>query len=564
MLAITSTTAYEICVIKQNGACIDSYECKNTNYNYLLDLEGNKCATSCDSGKILYVKENLCSDSCDESFYILLNNQCGLCKYFYPDKPYKLINTSQCLSEDDIPEGVEIYNNNLYLLKCKSGYILKEEKCESKCYKNCDSCFEYSEDPNDQKCIECKDNFILEGDNCINPTTNTPTKINNTIQIDSITNFIEESFSSNQIVIDNTAKEINYFENETIKVINEEFFLTNQIIINNTTKEINYFENATQKSIIEYIFGEVNLTEIDNGKDKVDFQDDLIIILTSTKNQKINENEKYITLNLGDCENKLKDEYDIPYNDSLYILQFILEENGMKIPKMEYEIYYPLNQSTLIKLNLTTCIGTKVDISVKVSINDSLDKYNSSSDYYNDICTKAKSESNTDITINDRRNQFKENNMSLCEENCNFEDYDYDSQKAKCSCEVKLSIPLLDDIKFNKKDLYKSFIDIKNMMNLNVMKYFKEVFNTKSLKHNYGFYIVLLIILFYFICLFIFRFKSYIKLLTIINEIIFSLKAKNLEEKICEEKMENVAEKMKKILSIKKLKLRREKEKVKS
>ena len=244
-------------------------------------------------------------------------------------------------------------------------------------------------------------------------------------------------------------------------------------------------------------------------------------------------------------------------------MQFILEESGMKIPKMEYEIYYPLNQSTLIKLNLTTCIGTKVDISVKVSINDSLDKYNSSSDYYNDICTKAKSEGNIDITINDRRNQYKENNMSLCEENCNLVDYDYENEKAKCSCDVKLSIPLLDDIKFNKKDLYKSFINIKNMINLNVMKCFKEVFNKKSLKNNYGFFIVLLIILFYIICLFIFRFKSYIKLLTIISEIVFSLKAKNFEEKICEEKVEKIVEKNEKIIEHKKTKNKKRKRKSK-
>ena len=244
-------------------------------------------------------------------------------------------------------------------------------------------------------------------------------------------------------------------------------------------------------------------------------------------------------------------------------MQFILEESGMKIPKMEYEIYYPLNQSTLIKLNLTTCIGTKVDISVKVSINDSLDKYNSSSDYYNDICTKAKSEGNIDITINDRRNQYKENNMSLCEENCNLVDYDYENEKAKCSCDVKLSIPLLDDIKFNKKDLYKSFINIKNMINLNVMKCYKEVFNKKSLKNNYGFFIVLLIILFYIIFIFIFRFKSYIKLLTIISEIVFSLKAKNFEEKICEEKIEKIVEKNEKIIEHKKTKNKKRKRKSK-
>ena len=54
-------------------------------------------------------------------------------------------------------------------------------------------------------------------------------------------------------------------------------------------------------------------------------------------------------MNLGQCENILKNEYNISKNDSLYILQIIYEEQGMKIPKLEYGVYYPLyNNQTLL------------------------------------------------------------------------------------------------------------------------------------------------------------------------------------------------------------------------
>ena len=120
MLAITSETAYEICVIKQDGSCIDSWGCTSTNYNYIVDLEGNKCDTSCPDGKVLLIRENMCNDTCDESIYILYDDsQCGLCKQFYSDRPYKLIGASNCLAETDIPEGAEVYNSKLYLLKIK-------------------------------------------------------------------------------------------------------------------------------------------------------------------------------------------------------------------------------------------------------------------------------------------------------------------------------------------------------------------------------------------------------------------------------------------------------------
>ena len=59
----------------------------------------------------------------------------------------------------------------------------------------------------------------------------------------------------------------------------------------------------------------------------------------------------------------------------------------MKIPKVEYEVYHPLdNNNELTKLNLTLCKDTKIEISIPIKINGALDIYNPKSDYYNDIC----------------------------------------------------------------------------------------------------------------------------------------------------------------------------------
>ena len=87
-----------------------------------------------------------------------------------------------------------------------------------------------------------------------------------------------------------------------------------------------------------------------------------------------------------------------------------------------------------------------------------LEIHNASSEYYNN---KATSKSRTDINLNDRRNEFVENNMTLCEEDFNLVDYNYINKKAKCSCLVKISIPLFDEIKFDKTRLYDSFTDVK-------------------------------------------------------------------------------------------------------
>ena len=167
-------------------------------------------------------------------------------------------------------------------------------------------------------------------------------------------------------------------------------------------------------------------------------------ILTNTENQKLDENSNKTSINLGSCEDKLKSFYNISYNDSLYITKIDIKEEGINIPKIEYEVYYPLYDSELIKLNLTVCKDIRIDISIPVHIDKSLDKYNTSSDYYNNICTKTITDSGTDISLNDRKNEFIENNLTLCEEDCDLIDYNYTIEKAKCSCSVKIKIPLLE------------------------------------------------------------------------------------------------------------------------
>ena len=240
-------------------------------------------------------------------------------------------------------------------------------------------------------------------------------------------------------------------------------------------------------------------------------------ILTNTENQRLGENKNITCINLGSCENKLKKFYNISYNNSLYITKVILKEEGMKIQKIEYEVYYPLYDSELIQLNLTICKDTRIDISIPVHIDKNLDRYNSSSDYYNNICSKTNSDFGTDISLTDRKKQFIENNMTLCEESCNLIDYNYTNEKAKCSCLVKLKIPLLEEIKFDKNKLYKSFTDFKNFANINLMKCYKNVFNLESLKSNYGFFFYAAIFLLFFITLFLFSFKYYFSLIQIIH-----------------------------------------------
>ena len=127
---------------------------------------------------------------------------------------------------------------------------------------------------------------------------------------------------------------------------------------------------------------------------------------------------------MGECEHKIKYEYGIPKNKPLYILKIDVKQDGYKIPKIEYEIYYPLFGESLIKLNLSVCENSKIELSIPVILTENIDKINSSSKYYSDICYITTSSDGTDITLPDRMNEFVDNNLTVCEEDCDFTDYD--------------------------------------------------------------------------------------------------------------------------------------------
>ena len=450
-------------------------------------------------------------------------------------------------------KGNEIENN---CIECNDDYeyiFNLNTSIYSNCYKNCNYYHYYDADLNksyctqDYKCPEKYNKLILDKNECIDNCSKDSIykyEIENICYNESIYNEITTYIILNSTIIstyiNNTIfnSNINTFYLEKTYKINtkENTNLIDSIIntyeISTIMNSFKTIEAGNKTEFIKYITENV-ISNCNNWnkiyRENIDAYN-LKILLSST----INQIEDDIFIDLKECEDILKNNYNISKNSSLYILKLIIEEKGMKIPKVEYEVYYPLyNISSLTKLNLSFCKGKKVDISIPVNINDSLDKYNPDSDYYNNVCSKTTSFCGTDISLKDRRNEFIENNMTLCEEDCKLVDYNYKTEKVKCSCDIKINIPFIEDIKFDKDELRKSFTDIKNIVNINIMKCYKNVFD-KSLLKNIGFYILAFMLIIYFISLLIFRFRSFIKLTTDIKDIFSALK--NKEKKIIPEK----------------------------
>ena len=225
-------------------------------------------------------------------------------------------------------------------------------------------------------------------------------------------------------------------------------------------------------------------------------EDDVIFQITTTENQDNDEYNNVSTIHLGKCEDILKEKYGIAPNASLIILKIDYFMEGLQIPIIGYEVFHPENKS---KLNLDYCKDILINYNIPVSINeDEISKYDPNSEYYNDECSLSTSGDGTDMTLSDRQREYNENNMSLCESKCNFTEYNVDSKKSVCMCEIKSKIYSISEILDSKETVSKDFnVDnttTSSSSSLSLMKCYNALFSKYGLLKNLGNYSLLLII----------------------------------------------------------------------
>ena len=263
-----------------------------------------------------------------------------------------------------------------------------------------------------------------------------------------------------------------------------------------------------------------NITQ--NKKDFVQQENDMIFQITTSENQKNNNNSNISTIDLGDYEDRLKDIYHI--NKSLPLIIFKIDYNSPDtlIPIIGYEIYHPISY---IRLSLSYCEDILIKLNIPVSINENnLYKYDPNSGYYTDNCFAYTTEDGTDIILNDRKQEFSDNNLSLCENNCNYNGYDINSKKSTCECAIKNKMELISEIIDNPNKLSNEFDNEESSSSSSstiiTMKCTKTLFTKEGLKSNISSYILLIIIFFFLLSIVLFIKCGYILLSNRIDHLI--------------------------------------------
>jgi len=377
-------------------------------------------------------------------------------------------------SNSDDEQFCVICQKNYYFIESTNncfqeplGYYFNEEKqVYSKCHSNCTKCSK-GPIPGNMNCDECKKGLNLE---------------------------IDED--------DNSIRNCHYIcYNSFYYIYNEETNIKIKICLkdNEFCPEIRPYEIiATKECNLTCTYDDlINLIcKPSNAKIVADQMKNIL------KDQIITNNEMAESVINNTFEDVTIDGYNSTYQISTTKNQKL---NISSLTQVEYEVYDPFSRT---KLDLDKCNGLTITINTPVKLDENkLKLYKSLEElgynpfdpndaFYNDFCTVYTTENGTDMILSDRKNDILYQIPSPCENGCESKGINIQTQKVICECSPKNIINStisIDNFEFNKlKDI---ILNIENKINYKVLLCFKLLRNYKNLIHNYGFYIMSLILL---------------------------------------------------------------------
>ncbi len=219
----------------------------------------------------------------------------------------------------------------------------------------------------------------------------------------------------------------------------------------NTNKEYSKYE-------IYYYSGSTFVEKISKNNDLStgEFNNSFISSIKTINNINENSNIQIIKLDV-----KVGD-YPTP---SVFLLT--IDENGniVNMPSVDIVIEKPIANYNYLNIDRAYKLNEK-----------SINIYNSSDPFFNDICFIFASENNgKDVTLKDRRNEYYVN-ITFCESNCEFSYFDYVNVKVVCNCHPLSQISGFEELSFS--NLKNSFITHLIAFNYKIIKCYKSVFNT--------------------------------------------------------------------------------------
>jgi hypothetical protein len=264
------------------------------------------------------------------------------------------------------------------------------------------------------------------------------------------------------------------------------------------------FSNLSSEDIYDFKIQNIINTYCTGGSSVVIKGQEGNFQVTTTRNE-IRSTNNMAKVNLTECENKLKEEYDIDQNLDLIILKYIKNDDQ----SIQYEIYHPITHE---KLDLSYCENTKADMYIPIEMDEKTEEvYNDIKDqgydpldlndkFYREICTPYTSENGTDVLLDDREEFIYTSlvNATVCPTYCNYSEFMVDKKYIKCECDTNTTgIETLDLEHLSGRNIGNSFLTTLQSTNWKVMRCYNLVFNFQIFKHNFGSILILILFIVY-------------------------------------------------------------------
>ena len=518
---------------ESNTTCVyttqppNTYIVDNNQFNIIAD-----CDISCNECNGPASVDDTNCKACAAGYFFQPGSSSN-CKQTCPTKYAKQDSSHSCINCKTIPEYK--YPNEEY---CTGSYTLPEGTFNEDpdfnilgfCFSTCSTC-DSQGTSSTNLCNSCKSSFVEETQtppfNCVTPC-NPPYKwylnsngikvclngancpSTHSLLVESEYQCVEsclptgtcqlcktkELYADNQKCIENcpAGKKPNTSKHTCESTaVNEENGCTTSLVKKTSTNVSSNSVNTLFSSEIKtYI--EENANSIQNVRVIQTSQASYYIYKNDTCGYDISMKYNMTYSDLSNCIDKLIEVGSISSNDDIIIGQLDVTRQTETTNQAGYYIA----KSDGTKINLEPCDSVKIPVTYPISENDiirlarsdkfsamGIDLNNPQDSFFNDFCFPFYDENGRDVTLEDRRKYFFENN-TLCEEGCDYTSINFKTARVECSCEVKQSTfdKITENIPFD------DFPSGLSMNNLIVVRCYNLVFNWKYMQNNYGCWII--------------------------------------------------------------------------
>ena len=530
-------------IIKDNTYNILS-SCTSPCLDCNIDSDGNQICITCINGYYKQPNSNECLNNCNNYPYTVKNRENNICenckesgKYFINNqcvnKEPNYLNYYEILTEPQNTYGViEICDSSCetcensanYCTKCNTGYI-KHPFNEHKCVIECTTSFWYIDNNNNYKCSETCDSIIDSnrpnkgGNQCVNHCSNEECifcKNNNA-------NFI---YNNNCVTSCPNGYEIGN-DGETCKNnINNKCSIRVEALRRDV--KIENLSSSTDEWIDRYLWSYnsdlIKNVDILYGRNITLqlFKDDYCEYESSIKN-----GISYV--NITECKKILMNKYKLKENEILFA-KYDINRTSM-VNQVNYNAYNILNKN---ELDISICGNEELlykyntdninlQLAKELYNKYGVDIFNVNDSFFNDICFQYYDEFSHDVILNDRRNYLFQN-ISLCEQNCDYKGFDWETESIKCNCQQQMAS--LSNVKYLTQTVSSGNFNIKTKQgSIACMKCYKLVFDFKVWKKNSGNFFILFFIIFQIPAIIHFVFISgFLRVYSFLNQFTYGLK----------------------------------------